>query len=154
MIAYNLDRVNHFVDDFQYIFLKVLILWTLYDIINSKVVIIMRLVSSFQLRLKEAMNGMKATELGDKIGLSKQAISAYLTGTRSPKRPVINALSDALGVSPMWLMGYDVEKTKKIEPAGLPDEHNEKLNKLMEILEKIPDDKLDVVISMLGPLAK
>ena len=46
--------------------------------------------------------------------MSKQAISAYTTGVRVPKRPVINALAEALGVNPLWLMGYDVGKYTNI----------------------------------------
>jgi len=52
--------------------------------------------------------------LADQIGMSKQAISAYTTGVRVPKRPVINALAEALGVNPLWLMGYDVGKYTNI----------------------------------------
>ena len=53
---------------------------------------------------------MSATQLAEIIGMSKQTISAYTTGARSPKRPAINAMADALGVNPLWLMGYDVPK--------------------------------------------
>ena len=54
------------------------------------------------------------TKLADQIGMSKQAISAYTAGVRVPKRPVINALAEALGVNPLWLMGYDVGKYTNI----------------------------------------
>jgi repressor LexA len=67
-------------------------------------------VSNFSERLKEAMDGMPATELAEKIGLSKQAISTYVTGIRSPKQPVIKSISEVLHVSPAWIMGYDVSK--------------------------------------------
>lgn len=62
-------------------------------------------------RLNEAIKDKTTmTKLADQIGMSKQAISAYTTGVRVPKRPVINALAEALGVNPLWLMGYDVGK--------------------------------------------
>ena len=68
-------------------------------------------ISELQFRLKTALNdSMSITELADKIGMSKQAISAYTTGVRSPKRPVVNALAAALNVDPLWLLGYDVPK--------------------------------------------
>lgn len=68
-------------------------------------------ISDLQTRLKEALdNSMSLTELAEKIGMSKQAISAYTTGVRSPKRPVVNALAAALHVDPLWLLGYDVPK--------------------------------------------
>jgi SOS-response transcriptional repressors (RecA-mediated autopeptidases) len=68
------------------------------------------LVSSFPARLEEARAGMTMEELGNRIGLSKQSISMYATGKRTPKQPVMSALSHALNVNPAWLLGYDVDK--------------------------------------------
>lgn len=68
-------------------------------------------VAELQDRLKVAMEHTTATELAAKIGLSKQAISAYTTGVRIPKQPVISAIAEALRLNPAWLMGYDVPKT-------------------------------------------
>lgn len=68
----------------------------------------MELISSFQIRLKEAMNGMSATELAQMLGISKQSVSAYLNGTRQPKRLAIASMANILSVSLAWLMGYDV----------------------------------------------
>lgn len=61
-------------------------------------------------RLREALliNGMTASELAKKSGLNKGAISKYLKGTVIPKQSAIGVMADALGVSPAWLLGYDV----------------------------------------------
>lgn len=68
-------------------------------------------ISDLPSRLSELLaESMSATQLAEIIGMSKQTISAYTTGARSPKRPAINAMADALGVNPLWLMGYDVPK--------------------------------------------
>lgn len=75
----------------------------------------MEKVAELAERLNEAIKDKTtATKLADQIGMSKQAISAYTTGVRVPKRPVINALAEALGVNPLWLMGYDVGKYTNI----------------------------------------
>ena len=75
----------------------------------------MEKVAELAERLNEAIKDKKTTtKLADQIGMSKQAISAYTTGVRVPKRPVINALAEALGVNPLWLMGYDVGKYTNI----------------------------------------
>lgn len=71
-------------------------------------------VSTFAERLKIAIGDMTASELAKKIGLSKQAVSTYMTGIRSPKLPVIQALSNALNVNEAWLLGYDVPKEKGV----------------------------------------
>lgn len=80
----------------------------------------MKIISSFSERLEEALaeSGMSATELAQSIGLSKQAISAYTTGVRKPKQPVIEAICKVLNISPAWVLGYDVDKhlPKNIAP--------------------------------------
>lgn len=69
----------------------------------------MKIVASLAERLSQAIKEKSsATKLADDIGMSKQAISTYTTGIRSPKRPVVQAMAEALGVNPLWLMGYDV----------------------------------------------
>lgn len=75
----------------------------------------MEKVAELAERLNEAIKDKTTTtKLADQIGMSKQAISAYTTGVRVPKRPVINALAEALGINPLWLMGYDVGKYTNI----------------------------------------
>ena len=82
----------------------------------------MEKIAELSERLTEAIQDKTtATKLAECIGMSKQAISSYITGARAPKRPVINALADVLGVNPLWLMGYDVGKYEDLRgsvPAG------------------------------------
>ena len=71
----------------------------------------MEKIAEFSNRLLEALSGsMTATQLAEKLGMSKQTISAYTTGTRSPKRPVVYVMAEILHVNPLWLLGYDVSK--------------------------------------------
>ncbi len=70
----------------------------------------LKIVSNFPERLREALKDTQANILAEKIGLSKQAISMYISGKRNPKRPTIEAISRALNVNPAWLLGYDVPK--------------------------------------------
>ena len=51
------------------------------------------------------------TALAEKLGVSKQTISSWKTGRRSPKKPMIVSIANFFGVSVDWLMGYDVPKT-------------------------------------------
>lgn len=61
-------------------------------------------------RLKEALDlrGMMPIDLSRASGINKGSISKYLRGDVIPKQSAIGAMSDALHVSPSWLMGYDV----------------------------------------------
>lgn len=81
-----------------------------------------KLVSTFPQRLKECLEenpDFTATMLAEEIGLSKQAISMYISGDRKPKRPTMKVISDALGVNLAWLMGYDVEKILSPAPTSI-----------------------------------
>lgn len=50
--------------------------------------------------------------LATALGVSKQTISAWRIGTRSPKDLTVKAIAEYFGVNVDWLMGYDVEKYK------------------------------------------
>lgn len=61
-------------------------------------------------RLNEALElrGWTAADLARHSGISKGQISRYLHGEFKPKQSNIGAMANALGVSPAWLLGYDV----------------------------------------------
>lgn len=65
-------------------------------------------------RLREAMTvaGKKQLDLAKITGLSHSTISRYLSGLMEPKQKAINSLAIALGVSEMWLWGYDVPRER------------------------------------------
>jgi repressor LexA len=64
-------------------------------------------------RLSEALSdaNMKAQELADKSGVSKSSISQYVNGSHSPSNISSGKMASILGVNPLWLMGFEVEKT-------------------------------------------
>ena len=64
------------------------------------------------IRLREVMGKQTAAEFINSIGggISKQSISSYINGTRSPKTAFLHAVSEAYGVQIAWLMGFDVPK--------------------------------------------
>ena len=61
-------------------------------------------------RLNEAMKlrGLNITELAELSGLNKSTVSRYLSGTCIPRSIAIGKMATALGVSPAWVLGYDV----------------------------------------------
>ena len=70
-------------------------------------------------RLKEALSikGWSAADLARSSGIGKGQISRYLHGQVLPKQSKIGAMAKALGVSPAWLMGYDVNmKGEVLQP--------------------------------------
>ncbi len=80
------------------------------------------------------------TAIADALGVSKQTVSMWRHGTRSPKKSVLIHISEVYGVSIEWLMGFDVEKTgaKTAKPIIIPD--SEKFCKVMEYMQRFPED--------------
>lgn len=95
-----------------------------------------KLVSSFQERLKECLDKNQqytATALADQIGLSKQAISMYIAGTRKPKRPTVKAIAETLNVNEAWLMGYDVAMERNDTNGTNPNTTSSDIDELNEL---------------------
>ena len=66
--------------------------------------------SDFVSRFCELLDSLPLndTEIAQQLNVSKQTISAWRTGARSPKTPTVLHISATFGVSEAWLMGFDV----------------------------------------------
>lgn len=75
------------------------------------------------------------TELCKKTGITKGAMSSYLSGRYFPKQKALEALAAALNVTIEYLMGIDVEESA-------PDNSNLKplQRQLLSLLEQLNDD--------------
>ena len=64
-------------------------------------------------RLKQAISeaNIKQVELCERTGISKGALSSYLSGRYAPKQNNIYTLATVLDVNPAWLMGLNVPKS-------------------------------------------
>lgn len=65
-------------------------------------------------RLTEAMEryGIGVRELSRRTGINAGDISHYCNGQYTPRRERIHLLSQALNVSPAWLMGFDLPENE------------------------------------------
>ena len=54
--------------------------------------------------------GLKAQDLVERTGIPKASISHYLNGYYCPTSSKAEKMAKVLGVSPVWLMGFDVPK--------------------------------------------
>jgi transcriptional regulator with XRE-family HTH domain len=95
-------------------------------------------------RLRDAMleAGKRQADLARETGIDKGALSSYLSGKYEPKQKAIAALSRALGVSEMWLWGYDVPKVRTAE--------QKKNDTLVDVVSKLRNDPdfFDVVAQL------
>lgn len=87
-------------------------------------------------RLKEAMDitGKKQVDLVRETGLNRGTISRYVSGEMEPRQKATHKLAVALGVSEMWLWGYDVPNTRTET-----QKKNDQLAQLVVRLRSDPD---------------
>lgn len=109
-------------------------------------------VATFNERFNELVNdlvahGMQRTEIAKKLGVSKQTISAWATGERSPKRPTIAGISQAFDVSIAWLHGFDVPR-KRETPASTADERAREFANLF--LKLTEEQQITIIQAMKG----
>lgn len=115
-------------------------------------------------RLREAMAaaGMKQVDLVRETGIERGAISRYLAGKYEPKQTAATKLAMVLGVSEMWLFGYDVPKSRTLE-----QKKNDQLAKLIvrmrqdpaffdvvEKLDQVPAEQLENLGGLIAGLLK
>ena len=104
-------------------------------------------VASTAERLREAMTdaGMSQAELMRSTGLQRSAISRYLSGEYEPKALAVGKMARVLGVSEMWIFGYDVPKNRTAE--------QKKNDDLVQVIAKLrKDPEFFEVVSKLASL--
>lgn len=95
-----------------------------------------KLISTFKDRFSDACAERKLPdgEIAKALEVSKQTLSAWKCGTRSPKRPTIETIARYFNVNVDWLLGFDVPvrgegyENKKLT---LEDELNKELISLL-----------------------
>ena len=86
-------------------------------------------------RIREAMRevGKTQADLVRDTGLNRGTISRYLSGEVEPRHEATHKLAKALGVSEMWLFGYEVPKVRTDE--------QKKNDQLAQLIVKMRTDK-------------
>lgn len=93
-------------------------------------------------RLIEAMNlrEISQVELSEKTGITKGAISSYVSGRYFPKQENLYLISKALNVDPSFLMGLDVDLNgKELKLAQEQSDEEKEIEALKEELHKNPE---------------
>lgn len=109
-------------------------------------------------RLREALNdkNMKPQELANLTGINKASISQYVNGTYRPSNLSAGKMAKVLGVSPLWLMGFSVNKIDieelqnqlidtRMEYINTPETDSDKLNQLERKIETLEKQIKDAV---------
>ena len=69
-----------------------------------------RIVTTFKERLNDICDksGKQDVDIARDLRISKQSLSAWRLGTRSPREPMVISMAAYFGVATEWLMGFDV----------------------------------------------
>ena len=75
-------------------------------------------VATFRERITELVesSGKSQSDIAADLGISKQTLSAWITGQNSPRIPTVTALATYFGVTVPWLNGFDVAKYDVVLP--------------------------------------
>ena len=73
-----------------------------------------RILTAMELR------GFKQADLVEKTGISKGALSSYISGRYTPKQNNIYLIAKALDVNEAWLIGADVPMERQPDPVPAP----------------------------------
>lgn len=107
------------------------------------------------LRIEEARKekGMSLQDVADKVSVARSTIQRYEQGTiKAVKLPVVEAIANALGVNPAWVVG---KSQRKYDSTTLPHaEYREVLSEdgirlLLDADSKIPQEHLDEIVEFI-----
>ena len=107
--------------------------------------------------------GIYVTQLASDIGVSKSNVTNWKNG-RVPRSDKVRKIADYFGVTVDYLLrdtthqisflDQDTGNNIKKKLGGrLSDEQQKQYDELMELLEKVPEDKLEAVMAMMNALA-
>lgn len=100
-------------------------------------------------------NGLNQTQLAERIGVDKSAISFWENGINEPKANYITKLALLFNISADYLLGIEdefgnkIEKQKTLEPEKikLPAVARSKGNKLRNITLELTEEQLNTLIA-------
>lgn len=110
-------------------------------------------ISNSSDRLKELMRtyDLKQSDIVEKTGFPKSAVSMYISGKREPRQDKLTTLANAFNINETWLMGYDVPMDRNINIQDDFDStpYNKALQKLQNN-EKITNEEVSMIIESIS----
>ena len=97
-----------------------------------------------RLRYALSTNNLKPKELSDLCGISKASISQYYNGAHIPSNISAGKMASILGVSPLWLMGFDVPPQD--DAKSVRNSLYNKIEKLDDIDRAKIEERVDIML--------
>lgn len=111
----------------------------------------MKIVDSFKNRLIEAVeeSGMSQVEIAAKANISKSLLNKYIKGVNQAGNHKLLSLARALRVSPVWLMGYDVDKRKVDVDPEFSEEKKKLISQIISLCEQADEANLKTILKII-----
>ena len=107
-------------------------------------------IATNQERLNELFNADPRSDsaIADNHGVSKQTISAWRNGSRSPKKTMVKVIAEKYNVSEEWLYGWDLPAPDFLskENKPVPTTKNGQVQEIMSLLNQLSPKTLDDVL--------
>lgn len=106
-------------------------------------------IASSEERLNELFSADPRSDsaIAAELDVSKQALSAWRKGIRSPKKTVLLKIAQIYNVSIDWLMGFDVPKIEESVQSGYQPETIE-AKILANGIDKLPQEQRERALAM------
>lgn len=113
-----------------------------------------QLVSTFQDRFSNLCDSIGAPdfEIAKGLDVSKQTLSAWRCGTRSPKRPTLETIARYFSVNVDWLLGFDVPMKGESYNNNKLTPEDELDNELISLLSDLTPDEVVRVLDFVSGL--
>lgn len=90
---------------------------------------------------------MKQADLCKLADIPKSSLSLYLKGAYEPKQDKIYKMANALNVSEMWLMGYDVPMHRVEQSTSSELTSAERV--MLELFRRVPETQQKILIQLI-----
>lgn len=112
-------------------------------------------ITTSQQRLIELFNSDPRSDsaIAAELNVSKQALSAWRNGSRSPKKSVLIFIARMYNVSIEWLMGFDVPKNTYV-PDSPPPVSDPDISIVSGMMENMSKEQKQQVIDLIRILVK
>ena len=92
------------------------------------------------------------TKSGKPCKIEKNDISQYISGKTKPGNDKLMILSEALDVSPVWLMGFDVNRDGSKKDASESDQSDGRIAECVKLFSQLNDCEKDIIIRQIKGL--
>jgi len=89
---------------------------------------------------------------GKPCEIKKNDFSQYLSGKTKPGNDKLTVLGEALDVSPVWLMGYDVNRDGSRKDASEGDQSDGRITECIRLFRQLDDCEKDMIIRQIKGL--